>query len=1155
MRAPRLVLVFCLLAAVVAAQEFRASIAGTVSDPSGAPVPNARVAVTSVSRGTTTESQTNDAGRYLVQFLLPDRYNLAVEKEGFKKFVRDGLNLQAADRLGLDIRLDLGAVAESITVSGEAPQLQTETATRVATIENKFIDNVPTSGRQLYQFHYTLPGALKASNYWGDFELYAFGNINGLIINGGRVRENETLIDGVPATLPDRGVAYVPALQSVQELSIQSNTYDAQYGRVGGGVTSITLKSGTNGLHGQLFHFLEHDKLYGTAWFDSARGLRKTPFRQNVFGFELDGPIYVPKLIDGRNKVFFMISLEGLRERNPNSISRKFPTAAERQGDFSGLRTAQNQPVTIYDPTTRAPFPGNRIPQPRISPVAAQAIAFYPQPNAPPLGPDNEGNYAQVTPSKNSYDSWNGKIDLRPTQRSSYSFRYAQTPWTNFSRIEWGTNAAEPSGENPSLRISRTWAADFTYTLSPTMFFNVRAGLARFEGFSGNTFAGGFDPRQLGFPSSLVGQFTAIQFPRFNMGTYGPLGATRVTQYDTNDNYSLTPNLSWIRGRHTMKYGVELRIYNRNLLQPGAASGSYDFGKRWTQQDPLRADALSGNEMATFLLGHPTGGFVDRNIDPAYQNKYRALFFQDDWKATRTLTLNFGLRWDYETPLIERFNRQIRGFGFDQASPIASRVQGLTLRGGLLFAGSSGEDRLAFLPDRNNFQPRVGVAWQIRPKWVVRGGYGLSYLGQHANGSNAGFSRPTSLIATTDNVTPAVTLSDPYPTRLFPSGLLLPIGSSQGLATNLGLGVGAQFLDRALPYSHQFSLGFQREVPWGFLIDGSYVGNITKKLPVGVSLNFIPKATLESLPVADRPGFFNAQVTNPLAGLLPGSAFNGATIPRSQTLVAYPHFAGVGISDVPIGSSRYDSFQLKATRRFAAGLAMQIAYTLSKNLEKVNILNGVDTDLGNLLNTALEKRLTEFDSPHLLAVVSSVELPVGKGKRFGGGMHPVLNGFLGNWNVNVQYVLRSGLLFNFPNAQNLSARSAKFNHAQRDELARNKGRAEFDPLYDVFFDTSLFPRQARAPFTLQQYSTRFADVRSKALNVWELSVNKEFLLFRRSSDSPIKLQLRGDAQNATNYPWFSRIQSVDVTNSRFGQLNPSARTEAREMVVSAKILF
>ncbi|MFN0165886.1 MAG: TonB-dependent receptor domain-containing protein [Bryobacteraceae bacterium] len=1129
----------------------RGSITGTISDPSGSPVVDARVEARSVTRNTIFEARTTAAGSYLVQFLPPDRYVLTAVKEGFRKFTREGLTITATDRLDVDIQLELGAVAESITVTGEAAQIQTESATRIATIQNRFVDNVPTSGRNLYQFQYTLPGVYKASNYWGDFELYAFGNINGVSINGGRRGENETLIDGIPTALSDRGVAYVPALQSVQEVSIISNTYDAQYGRIGGGITTINLKSGTNSLHGQLFHFFENDKLYSGSWDSNAVGRGRTPFRQNVPGFELDGPVYIPKLIDARNKLFFMISLEALRERNPNLQVRKMPTAAELTGDFSDLKNRTGEAMTIYDPFTKQPFAGNRIPAARINPVAAKVGSFYPKPNANPLTADNDGNYVQVTASRNGYDSWNGKMDYRPTARFGYSFRYAQTPWTNFSRVVWGTNQAEPSGEYPSTRTSRTWAADMIYTVSPTMVFNLRAGLARFEGFGGNTFADGFDPRQLGFSDRLVAQFTAVQFPRFNMGSYSEIGATRTRSFNADDNYSLTPAMTWIHNKHQLKYGGDFRRYNRTNLNPGSASGSYDFSRAWTARDPQRLDALSGNEFASFLLGYPSGGFVDRNADLAYRNHYFGLFLQDDWKIARTVTLNLGLRWDYETPFTERYNRMIRGFAFDQASPIASRVQGLNLRGGLQFAGSSGDERRAFVGDRNNFQPRVGIAWQFRPGWVMRAGYGLSYLGQSAAGSSAGFSRPTPLIASTDNgLTPAVTLNDPFPSSLYSSGLLQPIGSSQGLATNLGQGIGAQWLNRPLPSSHQLSFGFQRELPMGFLVDASYSANFTRQIPVGMALNFIPLQELTRLPVAERAAYFNQQVPNPMAGLLPGSAFNGATIPRQQLLSAYPHFANVSISDVPIGSTRYDSLQMKATRRFSGGLAMQVAFTVSKSTEKVNLLNGQDVGLGNLLDTRLEKRLIEFDTPQNLTVVTSYELPFGNGRRWGSSWHGVLNGFAGGWNTNFQYVYRSGLLFDFPTAAPLAARTARLNHGQRDELARKAGRSQFDPLYDLFYDTSLFPRQRQAPFTLRDFPTRFADVRSKALNVWEISISKDFPITER-----IRFQLRADAQNATNIPWFSRISSSDVVNARFGLLNPSPRTEPREIILAAKVIF
>ncbi len=858
-----------------------------------------------------------------------------------------------------------------------------------------------------------------------------------------------------------------------------------------------------------------------------------------------------------------MISLEALRERNPGLQVANLPTADMLQGNFSGLRTAQGQPVTLYDPTTtrlgpdgrytRQPFQGNRIPAAMINPVASKVASFYPQPNRPGgVGPDNAGNYVLVTPAKNGYDSWHGRMDLRVSQKSNIAYRYGQTPWTNFAQVRWGTNPAEPSGEAPSTRVMRHGSADWTYTLNPAMVFNLRFGVARYEGFSGNIFAAGFDPRQLGFPDTLVRQFSRLQFPRFDLGFYQAIGADRVTSYETHDTWSLQPNLGWTRGRHNMRYGAEYRLYNRNQLNAGAASGRYSFDRRWTQANPLQADALSGNEFAGFLLGYPSGGSVDRNSDPAWRNGYLALFVQDDWKVTPRLTVNLGLRWDYEGPRVERYNRMVRGFAFDQASPIAGQVQGLTLRGGLVYAGSSGETRQAFLSDRNNFQPRAGVAWQFRPKWVLRGGYGLTYLGQASSGPDTGFSRTTPLTATTDNVTPAVDLRDPFPSRLWPTGLLQPIGSSQGLATNLGVGVSAQFLDRPLPYSHQFSIGVQREMPWGFLLDASYVGNLTRKLPVGLGLNSIPAATLTSLPVADRPAFFNAQAPNPMRGLFGGGSLNGATIPRSQVLVAYPHFTGVSVSDVPIGRQHYDSFQLKATRRFSGGLAMQIAYTLSKTIEQVNLLNGQDVNLANLLETRLEKRLIEFDVPHVLAVLTSYELPFGRGKRWGSSMHPVLNGFAGGWNVNVQYLMRSGHPWDFPNAPPLAARSAKFNHSQRDELARSRGRNEYDPFFDDFLDASIFPRTAQAPFTLRDYPTRFPDVRFKALNAAEISVSKDFPIQERA-----KIQIRADFQNAFNYPWFSRgvVRPPNVTNARWPLVEASSRAESREVILVMKVLF
>lgn len=1146
-------LLLCAATSLVA-QEYRAAISGLVTDPSGAPITGAQVEVTSVERNVSYKGETNESGRYLTRFLPPGEYTLFVQKDGFKKLVREKLTLSAVDRLSLDLRMELGTVADSVTINAEIPALQTETASRSATIEQRLVNDVPASGRNLYQFLFTLPGVTKSSRYWGSFELYAFGNINSISINGGRSGENETLIDGISSVRGSRSASFAPALNAIQEVSVLTNSYDSQYGRIGGGVTSVTLRTGTNQLHGQLFEFFKNDNLNANGYSRNSVGLKQPEFKNNTFGFTVDGPIYMPKLFDGRNKMFFMISTEFLRERNPQTQLWTVPTENELRGDFSAVVDNNLRTIGIYDPLTttaagaRQPFAGNRIPANRLNPVASKAASFYPKPNRVSESPDGQNNYLFVNSSQNSYNQWLGKLDWNLTSNHRVSGRYGETPWYNFARVQWGTNAAEPSSEYPSTRISRNWGADWTWTLNPAMVFNLRGGLARYEGFSGNTFGRGFNPTELGFPQALVSQFVGLQYPRFNLGgnNYSPLGAAQTSGYETQDTYSLQPNLQWVRGRHNLKMGVEARLYNSNAIRPASASGNYTFNRNWTQADAQRADALSGNVLATFLLGYPSNGFVDRNMDPAYQNRYFAMFFQDDWKIGRNITLNLGLRWDYEGPIYERYNRQVASFDTNAASPLANRVP--NLKGGLTYADAN--NRLAFNRDLNNIQPRVGVAWQVRPKWVVRGGYGRYFLGQNAAGADTGFSRRTDLIASTDNnLRPAVDLTDPFPRSLFPTGLLQPIGSSQGLATNLGLGVTGQYRDRWLPRTDQFSFGFQRALPWNWVIDTSYVGNLTRGLPVTLGQNFIPLAELTRLPVADRPAYFNAGVPNPFAGALPGSAFNGANYPRQQALLQYPQFNGVNISNVPVGAQTYHSWQTKATRRFSGGLAMQVAYTWGKTLERISLLNAQDTLLGNLTATPLEQRLNEFDIPHTLSLAFGYDVPFGKGRKWSAG-NRIMDGIAGGWKINGMYIRRSGQPMEFPNATPLVARSAKLSDAQRDALAQQAGRDKFNPFFDKWFDTSIFPNRAQAAFTLRDYPSRFPDVRSPVLDSWELSGSKEFPIKER-----VRVQLRADFQNAFDKPYFGRLVATNVQDSRFGQLNPAQDNQPRVVVLVLKVIF
>jgi len=1146
-----LLLVCC---AAAAAQEFRASLSGSVSDPSGSAVPGAKVVATHSATNVSSEATTNEAGRYNIGFLQPGQYLVVVEHPGFKTFIRQNVTLNVSDRLELDIPLQVGQVSENVTVSDRVSLLQTETASRTPFVERRIIESVGTSGRNPFLLTHALPGVEK-QGYWGQAELYAYGQVSGVSISGGRAGENEALLDGVTNTRPSRSINFIPALDSLAEVSVQTNVYDAQFARTGGGVNVFTTKSGTNSFHGAMYEQLKHEDWVANGWAtNKARGalLAADPnayipprkYRINTFGFEVDGPVFVPKLFDGRNRVFLMISYEGLRVRKPSTAYRTLPTAEQLQGDFSNLRNGQNAPVLIYDPLStdptsglRTPFAGNRIPANRINPISAQVAGYYPKPNSGGETPAQLNNYRNVVPAQNAYNQFIGKLDYVINPKNTVFFRRGETPWENFAAIVWGTNEAEPSGEAPSTRRAITWAADWTSTISPTLVLNARLGLARTENFGGNIFGTGFDPRKLGFSPALVGSFDFLQFPRFSLGTYSELG-TSPSSTDASDSWSLQPNVNWVRGRHLLKIGAEFRLYNQNNIGPGYASGNYSFDKGWSQRDARRGDATSGNEFATFLLGYPSGGYVDRNINPAVSWRYYSGYVQDDWKVTPRLTLNLGVRWDYEAPSAERFNRMVNGFAFDQPSPIASKVQGLALRGGLLYAGASGNARQAFNRDLNNFQPRLGVAYRIGQKLVFRGGYGLVYLGQNASGPSTGYSRSTAVIPSVDGgLTPRLNLTNP-----FPEGLLTPIGNSLGLATNLGLGVSFPYRDRPLAYAQQYSVGFQYELPWGIRADVSYVGNLTSKLPLTVQLNVVPANQL-----GRDPSYYSQKVPNPMGGLLPDSAAkNASTITREDLLLPYPQYSSVAPQNVPIGRQRYDAMQSSFVKRFSSGLSFAVNYTISKTLEQATLLNPQDFNPADIGASRLEKRLVSHDAPQHLGLLGSYELPVGRRRMLGSHLHPAFDFFLGGWNLSAQYNRRSGLPLAFPTAAPLAARSARLDTEQRNQLARSYGKDRWDISYVPYIDVSLFPKQAPAPYTLRDFPTYFPDVRGFGLNALDLTISKQFAIKER-----VKFEFRANMLNAFNTTYFMAIASNDVTRPNFGFLSQSSNNDPRmiEMVL------
>jgi len=533
-------------------------------------------------------------------------------------------------------------------------------------------------------------------------------------------------------------------------------------------------------------------------------------------------------------------------------------------------------------------------------------------------------------------------------------------------------------------------------------------------------------------------------------------------------------------------------------------------------------------------MGLPASGQIQRNIDSAYRHFYYAGFIQDDWKVNSRLSLNLGLRWDAETGNMERFNRQILGLDFNAASPIAA-ASGLPLKGVPQFAGLNGAPRQIVGTDKNNWQPRIGLAYKVGEKWVLRGGYGLYFVGSDESGSSAGFSQTTSAVVSDPNNSllpyPGMSLTNAF--VAYPNSKLLdPVGASRGTSSFLGESVAAYLQNRALPYTHQYSFDIQRELPGGMLAEVGYGGNSSRNVLLGYGLNYIPasemgKATFTSAGNVDA-SYYTTQVPNPMKGLIPNNpGMNGATISRVALMYAYPQM-GVSLNSIPLGRNQFHGANFKVTKRFTHGLSFLAAYSIGKNLRQIRSLNSQDFGgLTNWQNTTLVKESDQnIDTPQKFVLAGIYELPFGKGRPYANNVPGIVNQIIGGWQWNYNVTYQKGWVVDYPNAPQTTAGSAKLDN----------------PTYTKVFDTSKWAG-AKVPNTTYFYRTfpyLFSDVRRPGYKNWDTSLSKYFPIHES-----LKLQFRFEMVNMFNHPWFNDTQSTDVNNALFGQLNPTQRNLPR----------
>ncbi len=1175
------------LALPLAAQEFRATVFGVISDPTGAAIPAATIAVRNQTTNQVFTAKSNERGQYSIPFLNPGNYFLEAEAAGFKKLIYEKpIELRISDRMALNLSLDVGQVTDSVTVTAEADQIETGTASMGQVLDTRKVQDLPLNGRQIYQFLQLAPGVMFTvqtfgASGWGGTRPFGVGN--NWVINGG-YGNNEFLLDGAPNSVRGR-FNISPTVDAVEEFKVMTNTYDAQYGRTSGGIVNMTLKSGTNQLHGSLFEYLRNSVMDANRFENNLKGLGKGSEATNDFGGMVSGPIR-------RNSTFFMFSYDGIRAKTPYPTTASIPTALERMGDFSASGLSIFDPMSTrdnpaFDPAkaesatnpryVRDQFPGNRIPQTRINPVAKNVLAFMPDPNLP-------GRFNNYLASPNNgtdvYNSYITRVDHTLTPRNrvfgSYVFWHRDQ-----LRNSNGLPGVLLRGDYMLQRTVNAVVVDWVSTLNASTVYNLRV--------SGNRYIENGDRRQnldldfskLGFARNFTAPTTSRQMmPQFSPNRYTSFGQNDI--YANPDNtYALQTNLSKIFGRHVAKFGMETRVLQSGRTNMGQPAGQFSFNEGFTQKDPQRSDAFSGNSIASMLLGFPSSGTINYNDSLFHSWRVWVLYAQDDWRVSKRLTLNLGLRWDIEESLRERFNRVNAGFDYATISPINDEVRAayatiypnikdkrdlptpdqFVMRGGLLFAGVGGSPREPYNSYLKTVQPRFGLAYMINSKTVIRAGIGSYYYQSTQFNSSNGFQQSTNYITNSGQVgvpeTSLNTLVDP-----FPRGIARPAGSSLGLLTNLGQSPGFDYPDRKLPRVVQFSFGFQRDLPSRANLDISYVGSRTHNSFTSQNINDIP--LWAQLKGVEDTTYLSRQIPNPFLGIAPATTSLGsqATIGPAAFLRAFPQFGSFSRGAMNDGKLWYNALQVKVDKRLANGLSAILSYTFSRMMEQTAYKN----------NWAWDGKPTrapaDIDTPHNLAFSGLYELPVGPNKFLLAGVtNLAARKLLSNWQVQWVFTYYSGRPIAITGAEYSGVPLKGVNHQWVTTPSGSPVLTWFNT-YNIGKDGSYSagtglpktleeavaigsPFYQRKPNQPSGAPLRLSALRAATVPQLNLSVIKDTKL----AGERMTLQFRAESFNFTNSPLLYG-PTTDVNNRElFGTVRAAQQQFPRNVQLGLKLLF
>jgi len=1115
------------------AQQVTGTVTGAVTDTTGAAVPGVEVKILNTETGLGRSATTGESGDFRFLVLPPGIYKLDVAKTGFKAARRDGIVVEADRSLAVPITLEVGAVTEVIEVTGGAPLLEPNTSSLGTVMDARKVTELPLNGRNPLGLANLIP-TVRGIGFFGGQVLSSW-RLAAISIGGGPPLANGFLVDGIASEkLTIAGTQTFLTIDATQEFKVLTNNMSAEFGRTAGGIISIVSKSGTNEFHGNLFEFLRNDNLNANDFFANRAGRKVAPLAYNQFGGSIGGPVK-------RNKIFFFANYEAFFERRAGQAIITSPTSLERGGDFSDTRMANGQLINVYDPiTTRAnpaggfirdTFPGNRIPANRIDPVGRNALTHFPQPNLPGAANTRAQNLFLQGPAPINRHAITAKGDwnITPTRRLAGRYTWDDLDW-KFAKL-WAT-AAEPDGR--SVFIPRNSSSlNYTDNLSPTILLEARTGFSReHENFF--TPSEGFDIASLGMPEAFkrqayVGKGAATgRFPTFNVAdaaNFGAIASRGSPSVSTLTSAALTK----ITGKHTLKMGYEHRFYAVNDYGREFSVGTYSFNRGFTQgPNPQQASPNAGFGVASLLLGTPASGFARLQTDGTASMKYQALFVQEDWKLSRKFTLNLGLRWEYEAPPTDRYNVLST---FDPAVTSPLRVPGMNLVGGLTFPGVGGASRFQRQPNYNDYGPRFGFAYQMAPKTVVRGGFGLMYIPITVSLARTGYTFDTPMVTSIDGgLTPQDRMSNP-----FPQGLTPPTGASQGLLTGVGTAVAGQLRDAQRGYTGQWNFTVQHE-PWNnWLVEAAWVGNRGVRLFAdGRNLNQISEANFA------LGSALGQTVANPFRGIITSGPLSGATITRQQSLLPFPHFTGVNGGYSFLNNSIYHALAIKVEKRMSNGLSFLMAYTGSKliddgaNSGQVRPGAAVTTTVQNWSNLRAERSKSAQDVPQRAVLSVLWEMPFAKNG------HAAYRLIAGGWQMNAIQTIESGTP--------LSLAATVAGGGNRPDVVSGQKAKLDSPSIDRWFNTGAFSNPL--PFTWGTVARTLPDVHTDGLYNLDLSLFKNFQI-----REGMRVQFRAEAYNLTNTPTFGEPGRA-INTATFGVVTAQAfNPKPREVQLALRFIF